>query len=133
MFPDTVSQTLHDDVVAQAQTLSAEDRQMLVISYVPKAKEIWLIQGDEGFVMVEDKGETRLPVFPHKDLAQVWIDENQISGTSMSVSFEKFTQTWLPGLTKNSIELVMFPTASDVQNLVMTAEELLSEFNAVTN
>lgn len=133
MFPDTVSQTLHSDVVAQAQTLSAEDRQMLVISYVPKAKEIWLVQGEEGVVMLEDKGETRLPVFPHKDLAQVWIDEKQISSSAMAVSFEDFTQTWLPGLSKNGIELVMFPSASDLQDLVMTAEDLLAEFNAAMN
>ena len=73
MFPDTVTATLNDTVLAQAKSLSAEDRQMLVISYVPKAKEIWLIQGTEGFVMLEDNDITRLPVFPHNSLAQAWL------------------------------------------------------------
>lgn len=130
VFPDTVTATLNDTVLAQAKSLSAEDRQMLVISYVPKAKEIWLIQGTEGFVMLEDNDITRLPVFPHNNLAQAWLDENQITGTCVAVPFDEFTETWLPGLTKNGVELVMFPTSADAENLVMTAEELSAEFSA---
>ena len=103
---------------------------MLVISYVPKAKEIWLIQGTEGFVMLEDNDITRLPVFPHNSLAQAWLDDNQITGTCVAVPFDEFTETWLPGLTKNGVELVMFPTSADAENLVMTAEELSAEFSA---
>jgi len=38
-------------------------------------------------------------------------------------------QTWLPGLDKNGVELVMFPTTSDVENLVMTADDLASELS----
>jgi len=133
VFPDTVTQSLSDAVKTQARSLSAEDRQMLVISYVPKAGEIWLIQGNEGFVMLEDKGDTRLPVFPHADLAQGWLDENGIEGTCVNVALSDFTDTWLPGLTKNNVELVMFPTLADAQNLVMTGEELGAELAGLAN
>lgn len=133
MFPDTVSTTLSDAVIAQAQNLSAEERQMLVISYVPKSKEVWLIQGSEGFVMLEDKGETRLPVFPHHDLALAWLNENEIDATCVDVSLVDFTETWLPGLAKNSVELVMFPSSTDSQNLIMSANELAEEWGGSTN
>ena len=54
---------------------------------------------------------------------------NEIEGQCVNVSMVEFTETWLPGLGKNGVELVMFPTTSDLENLVMTAEELALELN----
>lgn len=129
MFPETVADKLNDAVIEQAMKLGAEERQELVISYIVKAKEIWLVQGAEGFVMFEDGENVQLPVFPHRDLAQKFVDMNEIEGQCVNVSMVEFTETWLPGLGKNGVELVMFPTTSDVENLVMTAEELALELN----
>ena len=129
MFPETIADKLSDAVIEQAMKLNAEDRQELVVSYIAKANEIWMVQGTEGFVMFEGGDSVQLPVFPHRDLAQKFVDINDIEGQCVSVSLEEFAQTWLPGLTKNGVELVMFPTTSDVENLVMTAEDLASELN----
>lgn len=131
MFPETVSEKLSDAVIEQAMKLSAEERQMLVVSYVAKAKEVCLVQGTEGFVMLEDDGVIRLPVFPHADLATAFVTTNGLDGTSVSTPLDEFISTWLPGLEKNGVELVMFPTQSDVENLVMTAPELAEELNAL--
>lgn len=129
MFPETISETLSDAVVEQAMKLSAEDRQELVVSYVNKAKSIWLVQGEEGFVMFEDGENVQLPVFPHKDLAACFVSTNGVVGQAVSVALDEFITTWLPGLQKNGVELVMFPTQSDVENLVMTAEDLAAELS----
>ena len=129
MFPETIADKLSDAVIEQAMKLSAEERQELVVSYVAKAKEIWMIQGSEGFVMFEGGESVQLPVFPHRDLAQKFVDINEIEGQCVSVELAEFKETWLPGLTKNGVELVMFPTTSDVENLVMTADDLAAELN----
>lgn len=129
MFPETVADKLNDAVIEQAMKLGAEERQELVISYIVKAKEIWLVQGAEGFVMFEDGENVQLPVFPHRDLAQKFVDMNEIEGQCVNVTMGEFTETWLPGLGNNGVELVMFPTTSDVENLVMTAEELALELS----
>lgn len=120
---------MSDAVIEQAMKLSAEERQELVVSYIAKAKEIWMIQGSEGFVMFEGGESVQLPVFPHRDLAQKFVDINEIEGQCVSVELAEFKETWLPGLTKNGVELVMFPTTSDVENLVMTAEDLAAELS----
>ncbi|BFT30627.1 hypothetical protein D210916BOD24_18030 [Alteromonas sp. D210916BOD_24] len=130
MFPETISEKLNDTVIAQAMKLSAEERQELVISYVLKAKEIWLVQGAEGFVMFESDEKVQLPVFPHRDLAQSFVTANGITGDCVNLSLDEFTETWLPGLQKNGVELVMFPTTSDVENLVMEADDLAAELIA---
>lgn len=129
MFPETIADKLSDAVIEQAMKLSAEERQELVVSYIAKAKEIWMIQGSEGFVMFEGGESVQLPVFPHRDLAQKFVDINEIEGQCVSVELAEFKETWLPGLTKNGVELVMFPTTSDVENLVMTAEDLAAELS----
>lgn len=129
MFPETIADKLSDAVIEQAMKLSAEERQELVVSYVAKAKEIWMVQGSEGFVMFEGGESVQLPVFPHRDLAQKFVDINEIEGQCVSVELAEFKETWLPGLTKNGVELVMFPTTSDVENLVMTAEDLAAELS----
>ncbi|WP_420935786.1 DUF2750 domain-containing protein [Alteromonas sp. A081] len=113
--------------------LSSEERQMLVISYVSKAKEVWLVQGSEGFVMLEDDGTVRLPIFPHRDLANAFVTSNGFDGMCVSTSLSEFKSTWLPGLESNGVELVMFPTQSDVENLVMTASELREELGFELN
>lgn len=129
MFPETIADKLSDAVIEQAMKLSAEERQELVVSYIAKANEIWLVQGTEGFVMFEDGENVQLPVFPHNDLAQKFVGMNDIQGQCVNIALDEFTQTWLPGLEKNGVELVMFPTTSDVENLVMTAEDLAAELN----
>jgi hypothetical protein len=129
VFPETIADKLSDAVIEQAMKLSAEERQELVVSYIAKAKEIWMIQGSEGFVMFEGGESVQLPVFPHRDLAQKFVDINEIEGQCVSVELAEFKETWLPGLTKNGVELVMFPTTSDVENLVMTAEDLAAELS----
>jgi hypothetical protein len=130
VFPNTISEKLNDTVIEQAIKLSAEERQMLVISYVSKAKEVWLVQGSEGFVMLEDGGSVRLPIFPHRDLANAFVTSNGLDGMCVSTPLDEFISKWLPGLESNSVELVMFPTKSDVENLVMTAPELSEELIA---
>jgi len=129
VFPETIADKLSDVVIEQAMKLNAEDRQELVVSYIAKVNEIWMIQGSEGFVMFEGGESVQLPVFPHRDLAQKFVDINEIEGQCVNVALDEFTQTWLPGLTKNGVELVMFPTTSDVENLVMTAEDLAAELS----
>ena len=79
--------------------------------------------------MFEGGESVQLPVFPHRDLAQKFVDINEIEGQCVSVELAEFKETWLPGLTKNGVELVMFPTTSDVENLVMTAEDLAAELS----
>lgn len=130
VFPETISEKLNDAVIAQAMKLSAEERQELVISYVLKANEIWLVQGAEGFIMFENDEQVQLPVFPHRDLAQSFVTINGVVGECVNLPLNEFTDTWLPGLQKNGVELVMFPTTSDVENLVMEADDLAQELNA---
>lgn len=130
MFPQTVSTSLNEDILNQIQGLSAEDRQELFITYVPKGKAVWLLKGEAGFVMFETKDGTRLPVFPHQDLAQCWLAESNETAQPESVELDEFRNTWLPGLQKNGVELVVLPVNGADQDMSMSAEEIADAIKA---
>ncbi len=124
MFPNTVTHALPERVVEQAAALSAEERLELFLSYVNKAQEVWTLVGDNGYVMIEAAEGSSLPVWPHQQLVQCWYRTQKTDATPRVVSLQEFLDTWLPGLAKNQIQVVVFPAAENDAEMVMTAEEL---------
>ncbi len=135
MFPDTLTESLSDEVIRQASVLKAQERYLLFQTYAQKAEEVWLLKGSEGFVMMADSETERLPVFPHRDLAIAWrdsmIENNALPEDTVpeSVTLAVFVSTWLPGLEKNAMSLVIFPGGPGSQDHVLTAGELQADLS----
>ncbi|GGW76522.1 DUF2750 domain-containing protein [Alteromonas halophila] len=133
MFPDTLTESLPPHVIEQAQSLDAEERYGLFLTYVRKAKKVWLLKGAEGFVMMASTDSERLPVFAHRDLAKAWCDvmaqSNAVATDTQyeMVNLESFVSTWLPGLAKNHMSLVIGPAGAASEDQVVSAEELLAD------
>ncbi|MBU3022669.1 DUF2750 domain-containing protein [Aestuariibacter sp. A3R04] len=124
MFPQTLSAKLSDVVISQAISLSAEERQELFLQYVVKSNEVWLAQGGDGFVMIEQGDQLCLPVWPHTDLVSTW---QGLPGDchARAVPTQTFSEVWLPGLAKNNTAIVIFPLREDDAGIKITATELL--------
>nr|WP_246601038.1 DUF2750 domain-containing protein [Alteromonas antoniana] len=126
VFPATVTEKLPAAIVKQVFSLSADDRQTLFLDYVEKAQAVWLLKGNDGFVMMAGEEGERLPVWPHFDLASAWNGETEANTEAVSISLSQFVQDWLPGLGKNQIELVLCPSRIEKEDPVLSAEELLA-------
>lgn len=130
MFPNSVTEKLAAPVIEQLLSLDEETRYSLFLDYIHKAREVCLVQGEQGFIMLADEDGERLPVFPHRDLAQRWLDDMAPADSSMSqgtpviVSYDEFGVTWLPGLQKNNVALVVFPVVGADSDHVVSAGEL---------
>ena len=129
MFPETVTQSLNEAVVSQAASLEPEERQALLLQYVKKAGVLWSLAGTEGYVMLESQHSTEnfsalLPVWPHKDLVGLWQRSDMPDAQPAEIGLDDFMQTWLPGLAKNHIGLVIFPVGEGQSGMVLSAEEL---------
>lgn len=135
MFPDTLTASLPDEVLRQAASLETEERYALFLTYVRKAKQVWLLKGDEGFVMMADSETERLPIFPHRDLAQAWCEQMQGNNALAddteceAIDLASFTDTWLPGLEKNAMTLVIYPATISSDNQVVSASELKEDLS----
>lgn len=138
MFPETITTTLSPAIVKQAASLDASQRQELFLQYVEKAGQVWMKLGKEGFVMIEPTDadgianfSAILPLWPHKDLVHLWAASNSQDSEPAELSLSEFCNTWLPGLQKNNIGLLIFPTDEDT-GVVLSAQEMresLSEGN----
>lgn len=129
MFPETVTQSLNEAVVKQAASLEPEERQALFLQYVKKADTLWSLAGAEGYVMLEPQQEAEaftalLPVWPHQDLVGLWLRRDMPEAQPASISLTDFMQTWLPGLAKNNVGLIIFPVGEGQSGMVLSAEEL---------
>ncbi|WP_181898365.1 DUF2750 domain-containing protein [Alteromonas aestuariivivens] len=124
MFPNTVTESLSENLIRQACQLSPEERAELFIQYVQKAQQVWLLQGDAGFVMVEHGDSVCLPVWPHQDLAKAWSLSSQQPARQISVELSTFVQTWLPGLMANQTELLIFPAGPATDALALDGDEV---------
>ncbi|MEQ5808118.1 DUF2750 domain-containing protein [Alteromonas sp. NFXS44] len=132
MFPDTVSETLPEIVQSQAALLSPEERTALFLQYSTKAQSVWLVKGEEGFVMFENDGAVVLPVWPHKDLINTWEVAAHTTLTAEKVALDTFMETWLPGMAANNTHVCVFPLTSDDAGIIMTASELADSLQEET-
>lgn len=135
MFPETITPTLSPAIVKQAASLDASQRQALFLQYVEIAGQIWMKQGQEGFVMIEPTDadavadfSALLPLWPHKDLIDLWAPASSNDSKASDVSLKDFCDIWLPGLQKNNIGLLVFPTDEDT-GIVLSAQELSDSFS----
>ncbi|QJR79497.1 DUF2750 domain-containing protein [Alteromonas pelagimontana] len=124
MFPDTLLNSLPEPVLNQIKQLDAEERLELFLQYTVKAKEVWVLIGESGYVMLESTDTISLPVWLHKDTVTLWERADMQPATAQAVSLESFLTTWLPGLQNNETTLVIAPAGSDQPGMVLTANEL---------
>lgn len=129
MFPNTLTDKLPQPVIRQACELTPEERLELFLQYTQKAQTLWMLKGEQGFVMLEQQDQVQLPLWPHRDLAEAWAQVNGQQAEAESVELTVFTQTWLPGLATNRTPLVVFPVGPQQDVLVVEAGELLDAFN----
>lgn len=128
MFPDTLTEKLHDIAIGQVNSLTTDERATLFFSYAKKAQTVWLAKGENGFLMIESQDAVLLPVFPHKDLVPLWTVASEVTCTPEAVSLAEFTDVWLPGLTKNETGICVFPLNDEDAGLAMSAEECAQNF-----
>lgn len=129
MFPKTVTESLTESIINQASYLSAEERLDLLVMYCENASEIWMLQGENGFIMMESEEELTLPVWPHRDFALHWQKEHDVAAETVSVSLADFIALWAPGLDNNQTTIVAFPFASGSENMIVSAGTLVQSWN----
>ena len=129
MFPKTVTESLSESMIKQASYLSAEERSELLIMYCENAGEIWMLQGEQGFIMMETDTDLSLPVWPHKDFAVNWQNEHGVVAQPQVVDIDTFVSTWAPGLEANNTTIVAFPFAGKDENMILPASTLADSWS----
>lgn len=109
----------------QESQLPARERAELLVERVCETGLVWGLMGKDGWVMVDNGAQTCLPLWPDEASVAFWQRKDLPDSTPQSIPLSEFTQTWLPGLKKNQVALVMFPSGTLREGIVTSADELM--------
>lgn len=113
---------------ANPTSLTSEERYDFFLDHVLEEKELWILVNENNEflkIYAEDEEFEYLPVWPTSELAQDYASEDS-SITAMGISLVEFLKKWVVGLTKDQLEVGVFPT-SDGSVWMLSAEELKND------
>ncbi len=103
--------------------LDAEQRYEYFIQAVADTGEIWILTDDDGFVLVSAEDERCIPVWPHAELAEQWIEGDWAECQAQAVDMDTWLDKWTAGLNSDELSIAVVPD-TDGPGVVVTPEEL---------
>lgn len=104
-----------NDEMNQILELNGEERYDYFLSLVGEEREIWiLVNAENRFLKIEsdDGALAHLPVWPSSAFA-VEYAKGASDLSPKSISLPDFFKKWVPGLTKDGLEVGVFPGRGD--------------------
>jgi len=116
---------MNSEELASALEMDGEERYDYFLSEVLEEREIWILVNSESrflSIVSEDDGVAHLPVWPSSELA-VEYAKGADGLTPKSISLPDFFKKWVPGLSKDGLQVGVFPGA-DKTLWITEADEL---------
>lgn len=127
---------MSNDVLSEVLGLDGEDRYDYFLSQVAEEREVWiLVNNDSRFLKIasEDGDVEYLPVWPASAFAAAYADGAD-DLVPRSVSLPDFFRKWVPGLTKDGLDIGVFPGAdktvwiTEPEELKRDLQDVMAEF-----
>ncbi len=112
--------------------LDCEERFDYFLNTVDAEKEIWVLVNDSREflkIFAEDEGFEYVPVWPSSALAQAYVQE-EAGLTPKSIALPEFMQKWVAGLTRDGLDVGVFP-APDGSVWLLKPDELKRELQSL--
>ncbi len=116
---------MSNDGLAEILGLDGEERYDYFLSLVAEEREVWiLVNADNRFLKIssEDEGVEYLPVWPASAFAMEYA-KGADDLSPKSISLPDFFRKWVPGLSKDGLEVGVLP-GLDKTVWITEAEEL---------
>ncbi|MDP4528373.1 DUF2750 domain-containing protein [Alkalimonas delamerensis] len=100
---------LSRDELNSLEQLTPEQRYDYFVHAVVDLDAIWILVDDEGFVLVSAEDERCIPVWPHAELAERWIDGEWSECQAQSIPLATWLEKWTSGLESDELAIAVFP------------------------
>ncbi len=101
------------DDLNKLSLLDAEQRYDYFIQAVADLEKIWILVDEEGFVLVDADEERCIPVWPHAELAELWINGDWAQCQAQAVDIATWLDKWTSGLDGDELAIAVFPHAQE--------------------
>lgn len=114
---------LSADDVKKVVALDAEQRYEYLLNAMVDLEQVWILTDDEGFVVVTAGDERCIPIWPHAEIAQLWVDGEWANFQPTAVDLSSFLDKWISGLEGDELMVAVFPHL-DEAGIVLSPTEL---------
>ncbi len=101
------------DDLNKLSLLDAEQRYDYFIQAVADLEKIWILVDEEGFVLVDADEERCIPVWPHAELAELWISGDWAQCQAQAIDIATWLDKWTAGLDGDELAIAVFPHAAE--------------------
>ncbi len=120
-----MNQILTRQQISTIQRYSAEQRLRYLLTQVLTSKQIWLLCDQYGSVMLNDEGIDCVPIWPNREFAEKWANEEWADCDAIAIPLEKWHQVWTSGLSDDQLAIAIFPDLQ-AQSLIYLPDEFAS-------
>ena len=108
MTTDNLSK--QDDVILG---LGAKKRLAYMYETVQQFKQVWILNDDDGCVMLTNEDDDCVPVWPTREFAHAWATGEWQGCTPKAIPTNDWFSRWTPGLEEDDLLVAVFPTEED--------------------
>jgi len=101
------------DDLNKLSLLDAEQRYDYFVQAVADLEKIWILVDEEGFVLVDADEERCIPVWPHAEVAELWINGDWAQCQAQAVDIATWLDKWTSGLDGDELAIAVFPHAQE--------------------
>lgn len=111
------------DDIKKLSAMDAEQRYDYTINAIVDLEEVWILADDNGFVLMTAEDQNCIPVWPHAEIAQLWVSGDWANCQPHAVDLATWLDKWTPGLHNDEMMVAVFPSPN-APDFLVSPEEL---------
>jgi len=114
----------HDFKTEIQEILSANSQQRTdyFVEQVKHHQQVWILNDEDGAVMLTADDEDCIPVWPNQYSAELWRNEEWASCAATPISIATWLARWTKGMQNDDLSVAVFPIPGE-DGLVVSADE----------
>lgn len=104
---------MRPDKLQSVLRLDAENRYGYFIRKVADTTSVWSLENDGWATAADDAGKKLAPFWPEEAFAAACATATWSKFKPKSIDLSDFMEKWLPGLMRDGMKVVIFPTPQD--------------------
>lgn len=108
-----MNQPLSADQIAAIEQENIDARLNYLRAQIKESEQIWILTDEHGAVMLNTEDEDCVPVWPNREFAETWINEEWVECTPRCIDVSEWIAKWTPGLRQDELAIVAFPVPGE--------------------
>lgn len=115
--------SIDPNLLNKVSQFTPEQRLNYLVKEVIEQQQIWILNDQDGCVMLNTEDEDCAPVWPSQEFAQAWATGEWADCEAIAIDLKTWHSRWTQGLEDDEVAIAVFPS-EDQEGLVISAQEL---------